>query len=339
MKVEDLIFQYPEELIATEPRQDHRTLWKKPGEPPQEISKSQIAELFGPGDVLIINDTRVDKRRVFSEDGLEVLFVNHLGGPRWEVLFPARKTKVGGQVNLPGGISFELIKKGIPQEVLLNQEIDTQYFNKHGELALPPYIQKARGERHNVKTDESWYQTAWAEKHGSSAAPTASLHFSQSDLDAFRQKGVRIHPLTLHVGLGTFLPVRADNLEEHEMHTEPVWIPKETINAIGQAKANGGRVWALGTTVTRSLEAWAQGHLHKNETGDWQGETDIFIRPGFEFQVVDVLMTNFHQPGSTLLALVAAFADLEPVLETYQWAVQRGFRLFSYGDLSIWSKT
>ncbi|MEE6251420.1 MAG: S-adenosylmethionine:tRNA ribosyltransferase-isomerase, partial [Bdellovibrionota bacterium] len=202
---------------------------------------------------------------------------------------------------------------------------------------LPPYIQKARADRHEKKEDESWYQTAWAEKEGSAAAPTASLHFKDYHLKALRERGVEILKLTLHVGLGTFLPVSTENLEDHIMHKEWIEIPKLSLERIKLAKERGNKVWALGTTVTRSLESYANQLLEEQEDS-YIGASDLFIYPPYTYKMVDVLLTNFHQPKTTLMALVAAFTDIDNLKKSYSWAIEKRFRLFSYGDLSVWMK-
>lgn len=336
VKKSDLTFSYPEELVATKPSRPTRVMYWN-GQP-SEIDISQLLDLFTPGDVLILNDSKVVKRRVNSSNGLEILFLSEKPDERWSVLFPAKKFKIGEKIPMPGDIELTLLEKGLPQQVSASQKLDPQYFQKFGELALPPYIQKARGERKNRLEDALWYQTEWAKNEGSTAAPTASLHFTNKDLKALQKRGVGIGALTLHVGLGTFLPVHAENLEEHTMHAEWVEIPHATLNQIAKAKALGGRVWALGTTVARALESWSLGYFEPTDDGI-KGSTDIFIKPGFDYKVVDVLMTNFHQPESTLLALVASFAGLENVHQAYQWAIAQKFRLFSYGDLSVWTRT
>lgn len=184
--------------------------------------------------------------------------------------------------------------------------------------------------------DKLWYQTSWAEKPGSLAAPTASLHFKPKDIEKIKSK-IPIAEVTLHVGLGTFLPITSENLSEHQMHNEYVEIKKSTIEQINKCKKNGGRVWALGTTSLRSLEAFARGHLQEYEN-HFAGQTDLFLKPGDEFKIVSGLLTNFHQPGSTLIALVSAFASLKDVKETYSFAIENKFRFFSYGDLSVWTR-
>lgn len=329
-----LFYNFPENLIATQPQQDFRILSVKKGAP-REVTKAELFDGFTEGDLLVINNTRVNKQRVFTQCGLEVLFIRQLAPHRWEVLFPARRMK-SETVKLPNGIEMRLISKGLPQTVELSEAIDDLYFEAHGELALPPYIQKARGVRGNVDNDESWYQTAWAESSGSVAAPTASLHFNNQDLKELQNRGVNIAKVTLHVGLGTFLPIKTKKLSDHVMHKEYCEIPLLLKDQVEETRQRGNKVWALGTTVARSLESLYADKLH--ESGDkYVGETDLFITPGFEFKAVNALMTNFHQPESTLLALVAAFAGLENVLEAYKFAIEKQFRLFSYGDLSVWT--
>ncbi len=337
MKLSDLQFEYPEDLVATKPERPSRVLWVEAGSP-QEISVRDLLSKIPAGDLLIVNNTRVLKRRVFSDD-LEILFLGKLAGngEHWEVLFPSKKYKVGEEIALPLGAKMKLVQKGRPQIVEIDQTLSEQYFEKVAELPLPPYIQKARGKRHTVQADESWYQTHWAKEPGSFAAPTASLHFSKEDFQFLRERGVRILELTLHVGLGTFLPVAVEDLDQHEMHAEWVQIPRETWLAIQAAKSEGRKVWSLGTTATRALESAAAGVLNEGEIG-LQGLTRILIQPGYQWKVVDRLLTNFHKPERTLLALVAGFSDLNTVKSVYQYAISKRFRLFSYGDLSVWLK-
>jgi S-adenosylmethionine:tRNA ribosyltransferase-isomerase len=337
MKLSDLQFEYPEELVATKPERPSRVLKIENGEF-SEISLAQLISDIPAGDVLVVNNTKVLKRRVFAGD-LEILFLGKLNRPGefWEVLFPSRKTKLDQTLELPLGVKMTLRQKGRPQVVEIDQTLDESYFEQVAELPLPPYIQKARGARHTVDADESWYQTAWAKEPGSFAAPTASLHFSDSDIQALQTRGVHICELTLHVGLGTFLPVTAEDLNDHDMHSEWVEIPKQTWEAIQKAKAQGRKIWSLGTTATRSLESAGKGLLKESESG-LQGFTKLLIQPGYQWTTVDRLLTNFHQPESTLLALVAGFSDLNTVKSAYEYAISKRFRLFSYGDLSVWIK-
>ncbi|HPI41877.1 MAG TPA: tRNA preQ1(34) S-adenosylmethionine ribosyltransferase-isomerase QueA, partial [Pseudobdellovibrionaceae bacterium] len=362
---QDLQFEYPESLTATEPSTQPRVLINERKEnqhtetlssdsqnpenqnPENQNSENQnpenyeiqikdLIEKFNPGDVLVLNETQVLKRRVFVERR-EILFIKEIKPQLWEVLFPVRGMSVDDSLNLPEGKIMTLVEKSKPQVVRISEALDEAYFERHGEVPLPPYIQKNRDQRHSRKEDDRWYQTVWARNKGSLAAPTAGLHFKEHHLERLREKGVLIQKMTLHVGLGTFLPIQG-TLETHKMHKEYVEVPRSTWNEIIKAKQEGRRIWALGTTVTRSLESVFLGMLEKNEQGHYCGETDLFIKPGFEFKVVDVLMTNFHQPQSTLLALVFAFAGIENVKRAYSWAIEKKFRLFSYGDLSVWKK-
>lgn len=338
MKTSDLIYDFPKNLIATKPQRPSRVLFNQAGNTPKEIPFAHICDIFKPNDVLVLNETKVIPSRVRDENGVDFLFVRPTNEMEWEVLFPAKAFKVGQSFSLPGDLKVTLIEKALPQKVRLSYAIDFNYFEQYGEVNLPPYILEQRSQQSTVQEDRAWYQTAWAKHIGSVAAPTASLHFSDSDLDQILKRGVKIQKLTLHVGLGTFLPIRAKDLSEHKMHFEWVSIPSPTLQALETAKAEGYKVWAMGTTVARSLESISTGHLQKNRDGDLEGQTDIFIYPPYEFKVVDGLLTNFHQPESTLLAMVCAFYGRKQVMEAYQYAIQNHFRLFSYGDLSVWTK-
>jgi S-adenosylmethionine:tRNA ribosyltransferase-isomerase len=338
MQTNDLDFPYPQELVAVTPSRPSRVAFSTTAET-EELSLPQLLQRFRPGDILVLNESKVIPARVFSRDEIEVLFLRANTADVWQVLFPARDLKIGDTLELPGDLTLTLTQKGLPQTVKLSHPIDLAYFERHGEVALPPYIQEARQERHNRREDGEWYQTAWARAPGSVAAPTASLHFTQEDLAALSHNGVDIAYVTLHVGAGTFLPVRAANLSEHTMHAEWATVPAETRRQIGHARARGGRVWALGTTVARTLESQAGGLLKEQIDGAYVGETRLFIYPPYEFKAVDVLLTNFHQPKSTLFGLVAAFAGLERARQVYAWAIERRFQLFSYGDLSVWTRT
>jgi len=335
MRISDLEYSFPEELLAQNPVRPSRVMWVENSEP-REISVAELISKIPAGDVLVLNDTKVLHRRVFVGE-LEILFLASIDQKEWEVLFPSKKMKIGDKIELPLGVIAELTQKGRPQKLRCDCNLAEDYFQKVAELPLPPYIQKARGERHTRPEDEAWYQTRWAEKPGSFAAPTASLHLSENDLEELRKRNVQIEKITLHVGLGTFLPVTTENLNDHKMHEEQVEISASTWQKIQEARSKNRKIWALGTTVTRALESAALGKIPQTSKGFF-GSTDLLIQPGFEFQVVDHLMTNFHQPQSTLLALVAAYAGLEKVKACYSWAIERKFRLFSYGDLSVWSR-
>lgn len=336
LQVADLDFEYPSELVATEPSRPTRVAffanahWS-------ELALAELLDQFRSGDLLVINESKVIPARIFTEGEIEILFLRQQATAQWQVLFPAREFKIGDTLVLPEGLKAELVSKGLPQVLQLSRPIDFEYFERYGEVALPPYIQEARGERHNRSSDLSSYQASWARQPGSVAAPTASLHFSEQDLNQLQKRGVGLARLTLHVGAGTFLPIKTSNLDQHVMHSEIVEIPVATLNLVRETLRRGSRIWALGTTVTRALEAWANGDLEETERGAF-GETRIFIKPGYQFKVVSGLLTNFHQPKSTLISLVAAFAGLENVKKVYAWAIERRFKLFSYGDLSAWIK-
>lgn len=339
MKLKDLSYSYPEHLVAKFPEYPPRVMWVQNGKP-REVSFFNLLERIRPEDVVVINETKVLKRRLFAssdqDEEIEMLFLESTDLRTWQVLFPAKSFRVGDQLTLPEGVTLTLKEKGRPQWVESSIELPESYFQKYAEVPLPPYIQKARHKRHTQPEDESWYQTWWAKNPGSFAAPTASLHFREADFEILRKKGVHLAPLTLHVGLGTFLPVQAEDLDQHQMHAEFVSIPRLTWLQIQEAKRHGRTVWALGTTVARSLESVPLGLLKETPEG-FQGETRLLIQPGFQWQVCDRIMTNFHQPESTLLALVAAFAGLETMHQCYRWALENEFRLFSYGDLSVWA--
>lgn len=330
-------YDYPEKLVALKPKEPCRIL---DANQCAEINKAQLIEKFHKGDVLVINNSKVLKRRIITDSGLEILFLECDDSRKvWQVLFPARGLKVGAEILLPEGQKAKLAEKGIPQTLKFDDEVPESYFQKHAELALPPYIQQARGDRHNWSEDESWYQTEWAKQAGSVASPTASLHFSNKDLQDLKEKGVIIEEVTLHVGAGTFLPIRTDNIEDHEMHSEFAEISEATISQLEKAKSNGFRIWALGTTACRTVESYGQGLLkHYPEHELYSGMTQLFIYPGYDWKYVNALLTNFHQPNTTLLALVEAFSNREMLQKAYEYAISHEFRLFSYGDLSVWSR-
>ena len=336
MQTSDLDFTFPPELVAIEPSRSTRVAFIRPEEMPKELNLPGLIAEFKAGDLLVINESKVIPARVFSSDEIEVLFLKAIDAEHWQVLFPAREFAVGSKLQMPHGLTITLTQKGLPQIVQVSKSIDYEYFDRAGEVALPPYIQEARGQRHNRAEDLRWYQTDWAKNPGSVAAPTASLHFHQSDLLSLKERGVDIANVTLHVGAGTFLPVKSADLTKHVMHEEVAEIPAETIKLVQKTKARGGRVWALGTTVARTLESQAANLLELQADGGFRGATKLFIYPPFEFKIVDALLTNFHQPKSTLLGLVAAFAGLERTKNAYAWAIERKFKLFSYGDLSAW---
>lgn len=354
MKLSDLDFDYPQELIASEPSYPCRVMWVEQSKP-KEMEWRQFLESFVSGDVLVLNETKVVPRRVFAKGEkleFEILFLNpepgELGKNVWSVLFPASRLKNQEQLLLPGNIRAHLQERGRVQKLSLSAAIDDDYFFRYGEMPLPPYIQEVRRERHTREGDKNWYQTSWALNPGSAAAPTASLHFKPEDIHYLKSRGVEVLHLTLHVGLGTFLPVTVEEIKNHPMHFEPFRVPKATWQKVREAVGRGRRVFALGSTVVRTLETLAlhevgilsaptaQNLKIQVKDNEIEGSTNLLIVPGFDFRVVSGVLTNFHQPRSTLLAMMFAYAGREVVLECYAWAIEKRFRLFSYGDFSVW---
>lgn len=330
-----LHYDYPEELVALKPKEPCRVLLNDNlAGLPKEVDLESIGQNFSSGDVLVVNTSGVKACRVFSNDKKrEVLFLEEHEPKSWSVLFNSRDLKLGDRFELPGGVEAKLIQKGRPQKIKLSQSIDLDYFNEFGQMALPPYIQKARGKRSTIEDDFYWYQLDWKKNQNSLAAPTASLHFKKEDLEKLsKEHGVEVVEVSLDVGLGTFLPLEQKNFDEGKLHKENFTVPLKTKEIIFDAKKNSKRVWALGTTALRAVESMTK------DLSDDQSETDLFIYPGYEFKYVSGLLTNFHQPNSSLLLLVMAFFGVEETLNSYKFAVENKFRLFSYGDLSIWKK-
>ncbi len=338
MRLEEFDYDLPAALIAQTPAADRAsarlmTVERASGGIGETVFES-IATLFNPGDLLVVNDTRVIPARLMGhkESGgrVEVFLVRRLSGAgeRWHCLLRASKTpKSGSRLLLAEGMTALVEERGEGEcwKVAFSPEEGfAAWLERHGSMPLPPYIRRAAEER-----DRERYQTVFARESGAVAAPTAGLHMTPELMETLAAKGLEIAPLTLHVGLGTFMPVRVETLEEHRMHREEYFIPEATAAAIAQRKQQGGRVIALGTTTTRALEhaAEASGSVRSGT-----GEADIFICPGYTFKVVDALITNFHLPKSTLLMLVSAFAGKELLFRAYEEAVRRRFRFYSYGD-------
>lgn len=332
MRTEEFDFALPERLIAQHPperRGASRLLYAHDGVL-EDCRFADLLNLVRPGDVLVLNDTRVIKARLFGskESGgkVEVLVERVLG--EHEVLAQVRASKspkAGSRMLLADTLVVEVL--GREGEFFrlrfADEEPVLELLERYGSLPLPPYIAHAAD-----AGDEQRYQTVFARAAGAVAAPTAGLHFDEAMLQALRDKGVRIAHVTLHVGAGTFQPVRTEHIREHVMHSERYEIPQQTVEAIAAAQAAGGRVIAVGTTSLRALEsAAAEGELKAGS-----GETRIFITPGYHFHVVGALLTNFHLPRSTLLMLVCAFGGMERMLAAYRHAVEKEYRFFSYGD-------
>ena len=333
----DFDYELPAELIAQAPLAERSAsrllvLTPAPGKAPQiaDAVFTDLADLVQPGDLFVFNDTRVIHARlhgVKDSGGQVEVLIERAIGPH-EALAQVRASKsprTGTRLRLADAFDVEVLGR-VGEFYHLRFPAGEDLFallEQHGKLPLPPYIQRAAGE-----ADESRYQTVYAREPGSVAAPTAGLHFDEALLARLGARGARFAWLTLHVGAGTFQPVRVDDLGEHRMHRERYVIPQETVDAIAATRAAGGRVIAVGTTSMRALEAAAQdGTL---EAGS--AETEIFILPGFRFQVVDALITNFHLPKSTLMMLVSAFAGMDSIRRAYAHAVARRYRFFSYGD-------
>ena len=328
----DFAFELPEHLIASQPLPD-RSASRLLHLGDAGISHRQfpdVLKLIRPGDLLIMNNTKVLPARLFAtkETGgkCEVMLERRLANGDWRAFIKASKTpKPGATLTVAEGFTIDLIERdGDLFVIRLLGNDPMASLHEHGHMPLPPYIK-----RDDTSDDRERYQTVFAKNEGAVAAPTAGLHFTPELLNDLRSNGVHTAEVTLHVGAGTFLPMRADDVAEHQMHSEWFECPAETAAKIKHTKANGGRVVAVGTTVVRTLESVVQ------QTGDVQahsGDTDIFIYPGFEWQVVDALITNFHLPESTLIMLVAAFVGKDRILAAYNEAVSQEYRFFSYGD-------
>jgi S-adenosylmethionine:tRNA ribosyltransferase-isomerase len=331
MRRSDFSFDLPPELIAQRPlsrRSASRLLHLEPSGATRDLVFADVPELLQDGDLLVFNDTRVIPARVIGRKPtggeVEILLERVLEGQRILAHVHASKAlRADVPVELPGGAHARFIGR---RDDLFELELDAEplsYFERHGSMPLPPYI-----ERSADQDDVARYQTVFAREPGAVAAPTAGLHFDAEVLERCARRGVRTSQLTLHVGAGTFQPVRVENLEEHRMHSERVEVGAQTCSAILEAKRHGGRVVAVGTTVVRSLESAAA----SGEIEPFHGETRLFIQPGYRFKVVDALITNFHLSESTLLMLVCAFGGYDAVMAAYRHAVRQRYRFFSYGD-------
>lgn len=343
MQLNDFDFALPEELIAQQPaaRRDASRLMCLERATRQLVCRqfADLPEYFRSGDVLVLNDTQVIPARLLGHKQtggkIEIFLVRRdmqsSSAEEWFCLTKSSKSpRAGTEVQLGDGLKAEILAEADHpyRRVRFHCEGDfMQRVEKIGHLPLPPYIKREDGQE-----DRSRYQTVFAREKGAVAAPTAGLHFTDQMLNRLRELGVEIHSLTLHVGLGTFLPVRVEDVRQHKMHTELYNVPQATADAVNQARQQGRRVIALGTTSARTLET-AVSEDGKLLAGP--GESDIFIYPGHRFKLIDALITNFHLPKSTLLMLVSAFAGQEFILSAYQQAVEERFRFFSYGDCML----
>lgn len=336
MKVTDFYFELPKELIAqhpTEKRDECRlmVLNKKTGNIDHKVFKD-IIDFLNPGDCLVLNDTRVMPARLYgAKEGsggkMEFLLLRRYDDDIWETLVkPGKRGKVGarfvfGNGELTGEI-VEVLDNGNRKIKFFYEGIFEEVLDKLGEMPLPPYIEEKL-------EDRELYQTVYSKEVGSAAAPTAGLHFTEELLKEIKEKGVNIAFVTLHVGLGTFRPVKAENVEDHEMHSEYYILDEENAKIINESKASGGRVIAVGTTSNRTLESIAD---DDGTVKAQSGYTSIFIYPGYKFKIVDAIITNFHLPESTLIMLISAFSTRDIVMNAYKVAVEEKYRFFSFGD-------
>ena len=346
MKVSDFNYDLPEELIAQFPIKDRSSsrlmvLHRKTQTIENKVFKD-ILEYLKPGDCLVRNNTKVIPARLYgiktdTKIQVEFLLLNRIEGKKqsqnskneeiWEVMVrPGRRLKQGAKVNFGDGLLeaevLETLDGGNRKVKFTYEGIFNEILDKIGLMPLPPYI-------HETLKEKDRYQTVYAKYEGSSAAPTAGLHFTDELLEQIKNKGVQIANVTLHVGIGTFRPVKVENVEEHHMHTEHFYIKQEDVEKINKTKQNGGRIIAVGTTSCRALESISDENGFVKEI---ESDTGIFIYPGYKFKCIDALITNFHLPESTLIMLVSAFANREFIMKAYNEAVKEKYRFFSFGD-------
>lgn len=339
MKTSDFYYDLPQELIAQDPLEDRsasRLLHLDPvtGEIEHRTFKD-VVQYLNPGDCLVINDTRVIPARLYgtkegTEAGIEILLLKRKPDDVWETLVkPGKKAKIGTRISFGDGILMgeviDIVEEGNRLIRFTYDGIFEEILDRLGEMPLPPYI------THKLK-DKERYQTVYAKHEGSAAAPTAGLHFTESLLEEIEKKGVHIAHVTLHVGLGTFRPVKVEDVTQHHMHSEFYVVEEEQAKLINDAKKRGNKVISVGTTSCRTLESAAgEDGILRAQSG-W---TDIFIYPGYQFKVIDGLITNFHLPESTLLMLVSALAGKEHIMAAYEEAVKEKYRFFSFGDAML----
>lgn len=338
MKTKDFYFDLPEEQIAQTPleqRDQSKLMYldKKSGVIKHHIF-SDVLDLLQAGDCLVLNNTRVLPARIYgSKDTgatVEFLLLKQVEKDVWECLVkPGKKAKLDAEFSFGEGLMtgrvVNITEEGSRHVKFTYEGIFENVLEEIGTMPLPPYITESLD-------DQERYQTVYSKHNGSAAAPTAGLHFTDELMSHLTDKGIKIAYVTLHVGLGTFRPVKVDNVLEHKMHSEYYMIDQENADIILEAKKNGGRIISVGTTSTRTLESVMDQHGSLKECSGW---TDIFIYPGYEFKIIDGLITNFHLPESTLIMLVSAFSDKEKVLHAYETAVKEKYRFFSFGDAMI----
>jgi S-adenosylmethionine:tRNA ribosyltransferase-isomerase len=335
VKTRAFSFRLPAELIAQEPpaqRGASRLLvLDRASGALRHARIADLPSLLPAGTVVVLNDSRVRKARLFGVSraggAIEVLLLERLEGGRWRALAAKARRRRGRPYLFPEGVQGTIVEtSGDSCTVELAPPVDEDYLERNGHVPLPPYIR-----RQDTPADSTRYQTVYARHTGSAAAPTAGLHLSEEMLAQLRSGGLEVASVTLHVGLGTFLPIRSETVEAHLMHTESYRVPEETALAVNRALAEGRRVLAVGTTTVRTLESAGQ----DGEVRAGEGQTSLYILPGYRFRVVSHLLTNFHTPRSTLLVLVSAFADRRAILRAYREAVRERYRFFSYGDAML----
>ena len=338
MNTSDFYYDLPEELIAqtpAEPRDSSRLLiYHRQDETVEHKIFRDIIDYLNPGDALVVNDTRVIPARLYGKKQgtgreVEFLLLNRLSKDTWEAIMrPGKKLRIGDRVDFAEDLQAEILEKkedGVTRVKFYFEGLFEPLLERYGNMPLPPYITKRLEDRQR-------YQTVYAKENGSAAAPTAGLHFTPELMEKIRQKGIDIIPVLLHVGLGTFRPVKVDNVENHKMHSEYFSVSADSARRINETRKRGGRIIAVGTTSVRTLESVA------DEEGcikEQSGNIEIFIYPGYRFKCVDALITNFHLPESTLLMLISAFMGKEQALGLYRLAVQERYRFFSFGDAML----
>jgi S-adenosylmethionine:tRNA ribosyltransferase-isomerase len=338
MKIEAFDFDLPRELIAQRPavpRDSARLLHV--GATLADRSMRDLTRLLTPGDIAVFNNTRVIPARLIGHRGgarIELTLHRHIGEGRWRAFArPARRLKRGDRVNFARDFAADVVDRPASGEITLCFPVAEaellDRLKRHGRAPLPPYIRREQGPDMRDLED---YQTVFATEEGAIAAPTAGLHFTREMLEALDARGVRRVAVTLHVGIGTFLPVRVVDVRDHRMHAEVGFVSKGTAEAVNDARAAGSRVLAVGTTSVRLLETATdeRGRVHP-----FSGETDLFVLPGYRFKAVDLMLTNFHLPRSTLFMLVSAFAGLDRMRAAYEHAKHEGYRFYSYGDCCL----
>lgn len=335
MNVSEFNYDLPEELIAQIPLEKRDTsrlmVLNREKQTIEHKIFTDILDYLEPGDCLVRNNTKVIPARIYGKKetgaNVEFLLLNNIEGDIWEsIVRPGNKLHVGTKVIFGDGLLtaeiLEVMAGGTRKVKFTYDGIFNEILDKIGLMPLPPYI-------HEELKQKDRYQTVYAEHEGSAAAPTAGLHFTEELLEKIKEKGVKLANVTLHVGIGTFRPVKVDTIEEHHMHTEHYYIKKEDADKINETKKNGGRIISIGTTSCRVLESVADENGFVKET---EGDTSIFIYPGYKFKCIDSLITNFHLPESTLLMLVSALAGKEYIMKAYNQAVKERYRFFSFGD-------